>query len=133
MTREALRRLLEDVQAGRLDLDQALHRLRRLPYDDLRFAKIDLHRELRAGAPEAIFCQGKTPAQVVSILSRLVEVHDNVIATRVSEEVASAVVAAGIPHAPAWPLWGQSHSPRRSHATRTSALLSALWKLPNRN
>ena len=99
MTRDALRLLLEDVSAGRVDLDDALDRLRRLPYDDLRFAKVDFHRSLRAGAPEAIFCQGKTPEQVVRILARLVEVHENVIATRVSEEIAAAVAAAGIPHA----------------------------------
>jgi NCAIR mutase (PurE)-related protein len=97
--RAALRRLLQDVQAGHLDLDGALDRLRRLPYDDLRFAKVDLHRALRGGAPEAIFCPGKTAAQVVSILARLVEEHDNVMATRADEDVAAAVAAAGIPHA----------------------------------
>jgi NCAIR mutase (PurE)-related protein len=74
-------------------------RLRRLPYEDLRFAKVDVHRALRGGAPEAIFCQGKTPGQVVAILARLVEAHENVIATRVSDEVAAAVAASGIAHA----------------------------------
>jgi hypothetical protein len=96
--RAALRRLLEEVGAGRLDLDAALERLRRLPYEDLRFAKVDLHRALRAGAPEAIFCEGKTPAQVVAILGRLVEQHPNVLATRAGEAIAAAVAAAGIEH-----------------------------------
>jgi hypothetical protein len=96
--RAALRRLLEEVAAGRLDLDQAFERLRRLPYDDLRFAKVDLHRALRAGAPEAIFCEGKTPAQVVAILARLVAEHPNVLATRAGEAIAAAVAAAGIEH-----------------------------------
>ncbi len=99
MDRAALRQLLEDVREGRLDPDAALERLRRLPYDDLRFAKVDLHRSLRAGAPEAIFCGGKTPAQVVAILARLVEQHENVLATRASAEIAAGVAAAGIPHA----------------------------------
>jgi NCAIR mutase (PurE)-related protein len=74
-------------------------RLRRLPYEELPFATVDTHRALRGGAPEAIFCQGKTPAQVVAILARLVEAHENVIATRVSDEVAAAVAGSGIVHA----------------------------------
>jgi pyridinium-3,5-biscarboxylic acid mononucleotide synthase len=97
--RLGLRRLLDDVRAGHLDPEAALERLCRLPYDDLRFAKVDLHRALRAGGPEAIFCQGKTPAQVVTILARLVAEHENVLATRAGEDVAAAVAAAGIPHA----------------------------------
>jgi NCAIR mutase (PurE)-related protein len=98
MDRAALRRLLDEVRAGDLDPEAALERLRRLPYEDLRFAKVDLHRALRSGAPEAIFCQGKTPEQVVAILGRLVAAHENVIATRASAEVAAAVAAAEIPH-----------------------------------
>ena len=98
MDRATLRQLLEDVRAGRVDPDAALERLRRLPYDDLRFAKVDLHRSLRGGAPEAIFCEGKTPAQVVAILGRLVAQHENVLATRAGEDIAAAVAAAGIPH-----------------------------------
>src|SRR5438128_5390251 len=98
MDREVLRRLFEDVRDGRVQPEAAVERLRRLPYDDLRFAKVDLHRAVRAGAPEAIFCQGKTAAQVVTILARLVEAHENVVATRASDEMAAAVAAAGIPH-----------------------------------
>ena len=86
------------MRAGRVDCDAAMTRLRRLPYEDLGFAKLDGHRALRGGAPEAVFCQGKTPAQVVAILGRLVEVHENVIATRVSDAVAAAVAASEIPH-----------------------------------
>jgi NCAIR mutase (PurE)-related protein len=63
-----LRQLLDDVAAGRVPAETALERLRRLPYDDLGFAKVDLHRALRAGAAEAVFCPGKTPAQVVAIV-----------------------------------------------------------------
>jgi NCAIR mutase (PurE)-related protein len=60
---------------------------------------VDTHRALRGGAAEAIFCQGKTPAQVVAILARLVEAHENVIATRVNDDVVAAVAASGIAHA----------------------------------
>ena len=93
-----LRQLLDDVAAGRVLAETALERLRRLPYDDLGFAKVDLHRALRAGAAEAVFCPGKTPAQVVAIVKTLIAEHANVLATRADEGVAAAVAAAGVPH-----------------------------------
>jgi NCAIR mutase (PurE)-related protein len=98
MDSERLRHLLGEVSAGRLDVDGALARLRSLPYDDLGFAKVDLHRSLRAGAPEAVYCPGKTPAQVVAIVRRLAAEHPNVLATRADETVAAAVAASGLPH-----------------------------------
>jgi hypothetical protein len=94
---ESLRRLLDDVRRGRVDLDAALARLRDLPFADLGFAKVDLHRALRAGAPEAVYCPGKTPEQVVSIVRRLAEAHANVLATRCDAAVAAAVEATGLP------------------------------------
>ena len=87
MDREALRALLDDLRAGRIDVDAAMAKLRGLPFEDLGFAKIDHHRALRGGAPEAVFCPGKTPAQVVAILGRLIAHHAN-----------DAVAEAGLPH-----------------------------------
>ena len=87
MDREALRALLEDLRAGRVDVDAAVARLRALPFEDLGFAKIDHHRALRGGAPEAVFCLGKTPAQVVAILERLIVHHPNILATRADRAV----------------------------------------------
>jgi len=92
--RDKIKALLEAVSRGDLSVDEALARLRDLPYADLRFAKVDFHRSLRGGAPEAVFCQGKTSEQVVAILSRLAQHHDNVLATRASEEIVRAVEAA---------------------------------------
>ena len=99
MTPEALRALLDAVAAGRVTADDAVARLRDLPYADLGFAKVDLHRALRSGGAEAVFCPGKTPAQVVAILKALVVDHANVLATRADESVVSAVATAGVPHA----------------------------------
>jgi len=96
--REAIRRLLDDVRAGRLDVDAAVGRLRGLPYEDLGFAKVDHHRALRGGAAEAVFCPGKTPEQVVAIVERLAVHHPNVLATRADAYIAAAVAAAGLPH-----------------------------------
>jgi pyridinium-3,5-biscarboxylic acid mononucleotide synthase len=94
-----LRELLEGVAAGRVTAESAMARLRDLPFADLGFAKVDLHRAIRAGGAEAVFCQGKTPEQVVAILTRLAADHANVLATRADDTVAAAVAAAGLPHA----------------------------------
>ena len=82
MDREKVKQLLEAVASGAVAPDRAAARLRDLPFDDLGFARVDLHRSLRHGVPEAVFCQGKTPAQVVEIARRLAAAHDNVLCTR---------------------------------------------------
>jgi len=97
MDREKVRALLEAVAAGALAPEQALARLRSLPVEDLRFARVDLHRSLRHGVPEAVFCQGKTPEQVVAIVRRLAEAHDNVLATRAEPAAVAALLASGLP------------------------------------
>ena len=68
--RDDLRELLEGVRAGTTSPDDALERLSELPYRDLGFARVDLHRELRQGAPEAVLAEGKTPEQVARDLRR---------------------------------------------------------------
>jgi hypothetical protein len=78
--------LLRDLKAGKVTVGEAMQRLRDLPYQDLGFANIDSHRDLRRGHPEAILCDGKTPAQVVAIARRMSAAHDLVLATRASEE-----------------------------------------------
>jgi pyridinium-3,5-biscarboxylic acid mononucleotide synthase len=96
MDKEALRRLLGDVQGGRVDVDAALARLAALPFEDLGFARVDHHRALRAGGPEAVFCPGKTAEQVIAIVRRLAAHHANVLATRCEANLAAAVEAAGV-------------------------------------
>ena len=98
MDKADIRRLLQDVHSQRLTVEQALQWLRKLPFEDLGFAKVDQHRDLRTGAPEAILCQGKTPDQIVAIASRLAATHTNVIGTRADTAAAAAMAAAGLPH-----------------------------------
>jgi len=88
---QKLRQLLADVQTGQVGVDQALDRLRALPYDDIGYARLDLHRSLRQGLPEVVFCQNKTADQAAGILERLWQHHDRVLATRVSAEMAEAI------------------------------------------
>jgi hypothetical protein len=88
---EQLETLLADVAAGRLTPDAALERLRHLPFEDLPFARIDHHRSLRQGHPEVVFCEGKSPDQVVAICERLAAMSGSFLGTRCSEAHAAAV------------------------------------------
>lgn len=88
---QSLKKLLTDVRSGTLDVDEALEQLRGLPYEDMGFAKIDSHRNIRCGFPEVIFCQGKTTDQVVQIVRRMLESNNNILATRASREIYEAV------------------------------------------
>ncbi len=91
MDAASLRKLLHQIQDGRVSPDEAIARLRHLPFEDLGFAKIDHHRRLRAGMPEVIFSQGKTPAQVAKIFKRMAAQGGNVLATKASREHFRAV------------------------------------------
>ena len=91
MNAESIRELFEQVRQRKLSPDDAVQRLRHLPFEDLGFAKVDHHRALRNGMPEVIFGLGKTPAQVAKIFVRLAEHGGNVLATRSSPEQFAAV------------------------------------------
>ena len=91
MTREALLKLLEDIQRGQMSPADALARLAKLPYEDTGFAKIDHHRSLRLGLPEVIYAAGKSPEQVGEIFVRMAEAGGSVIATRAGEDSFAAV------------------------------------------
>ncbi len=91
MNSQALRRLFNQVRKKQLSPDDAVNRLRHLPFEDLGFAKLDHHRALRQGMPEVILSEGKTPRQVAEIFSRLAAHGGNVLATRATEEQYRAV------------------------------------------
>ena len=93
MNESALRALLESVRTGATEVEAALRRLRRLPFEDLGFATVDHHRAIRCGFPEVIFCPQKTPEQVTAIFARLAESGNNVLASRADEETCRAVAA----------------------------------------
>ncbi len=91
MATEKLRQLLENYKSGSISEDEALAYLKHLPFEDISFAKVDHHRELRWGFPEVIFCQGKTPAQVATIARSIVERGANLLATRADADAFDAV------------------------------------------
>jgi NCAIR mutase (PurE)-related protein len=90
---EQIDALLADVAAGRLAPASALERLRRLPFEDLDFARIDHHRALRQGQPEVVFCEGKTLEQVVAICERLEAATGAFLGTRADAAMAEALGA----------------------------------------
>ena len=91
MDRSKLEELLNQVKSGDIEINEALKRLQSLPFENLEYARLDLHRDLRQGLPEVVFCQNKTPEQVVNIMEKLWEHHDRVLGTLVTPETASYV------------------------------------------
>jgi NCAIR mutase (PurE)-related protein len=90
----AVRQLLDDVRSGALSADDAVARLQRLPYADLGFAKVDHHRTLRQGLPEAVYGPGKTPEQCAAIVAELLSEEDGgpILLTRATEKQAAAAL-----------------------------------------
>ena len=82
---------MQQVKAGGLTVDEAVEKLRHLPFEDLGFACVDHHRQIRRGFPEVIYCPGKTTEQVIKIFTNLAEKGNNVLATRAEEEVFDAL------------------------------------------
>jgi NCAIR mutase (PurE)-related protein len=91
MDRLRLEMLLNEVHEGRTAVNDAVDRLKDLPFEDLGFAKLDHHRALRTGMPEVIFAAGKTASQVAQIFVHMAQDGGNVLATRVSQEAWEAV------------------------------------------
>jgi pyridinium-3,5-biscarboxylic acid mononucleotide synthase len=95
MTTAEMRRLLEDLRAGRADIDTVQAHLaetmRAAPFEDLGFARVDHHRALRKGFPEVVFGMGKTPAQTAAIAARIVARGQTLLVTRASADTFDAV------------------------------------------
>ena len=126
MNDKRLRALLEDVRQGRCDIDRAVGELRHMPYEDLGFAKVDHHRELRHGMPEVILGRGKTVAEVQAISEKLLERSPNLLVTRASEAMFEAVrglneAAEFFPRSGTVRVWGE----RTIHGKATIAVVCA--------
>jgi pyridinium-3,5-biscarboxylic acid mononucleotide synthase len=94
MKESEIRKLLEAVRSGKLDVNAATDRLKDLPFEDIGFAKVDHHRALRQGFAEVVFGKGKTPAQIAEIVRAMVRRKDsrqNIVVTRTDRKTYSAV------------------------------------------
>lgn len=91
MTENQILELLKNVKDGNLELGQAVDQLKQLPFEDLGYAKVDHHREIRTGYPEVIFCPGKTNDQIRGIVERLLAKGTNIMASRAEKSVYEAI------------------------------------------
>ncbi len=91
MTEEEILTLLKKVKDGNLDIDEAVGQLKQLPFEDLGYAKVDHHREIRTGYPEVIFCPGKTIEQIRGIIERLLVMGTNIMASRAEKSIYEAI------------------------------------------
>jgi NCAIR mutase (PurE)-related protein len=92
MDSKALEHLLEEVREGKLPVGAALERLRTLPFEDLGFARVDHHRQLRQGFPEVVFAAGKSLEQIRGILTALSARADHILVTRLAPNQAAALL-----------------------------------------
>jgi len=91
MTENQILELLKNVKEGNLELGKAVDQLKQLPFEDLGYAKVDHHREIRTGYPEVIFCPGKTTEQIRGIVEHLLAKGTNIMASRVEKSVYEAI------------------------------------------
>ena len=98
MNKEYLAKILNDVKSGELEIDNAVEKLKNLPFEDIDFCKVDHHRAIRQGVPEIIFCKGKAPEHTAKIFERLTAVNPIVIGTKANvvtfEEVKKVIPSA---------------------------------------
>ncbi|MCE5310615.1 MAG: nickel pincer cofactor biosynthesis protein LarB [Acidobacteriales bacterium] len=105
MDQRQLRKLLEQVKSGEVEVGAALDRMRNLPFEDLGFAKLDHHRALRHGMPEVVFGKGKTAEQVAKLAEHLLSESRNILITRADPAMAESV-RERVPDAEYFPLSG---------------------------
>jgi len=86
-----IKAVLEKLKKGDVNVDEAFENLKDLPFEDLGYANIDHHREIRTGYPEVIYCAGKTTEQVVGIVKAMMKKKGNVLLTRAKKEMYEAI------------------------------------------
>lgn len=81
-----IRGLLEQVKNNDIDIDIAMEKLKDLPYEDIGYANIDHHRQIRNGYPEVIYCEGKSDEHILGIVKKMSEKGSNILGTRCRKE-----------------------------------------------
>ena len=97
MDENYLKTLIEKIRYGSMDTDAAVEILKRMPFEDIGYARIDHHRSIRNGVPEVIYCEGKTLMQIQGIVQKLAMNHRNILATRAAYDVYEAIQAIPLP------------------------------------
>ncbi|MDP3015971.1 MAG: 1-(5-phosphoribosyl)-5-amino-4-imidazole-carboxylate carboxylase, partial [Deltaproteobacteria bacterium] len=91
MNKQKLELLLKRVKSGKASIDEAMARLKSLPFEDLGHSRVDHHRSIRKGFPEVIWGEGKTTEQILSIMKGLKEKGQNILITRLEEKKAKTI------------------------------------------
>ena len=91
MDRNSLKKLLSSVKKGQISVQKALERLKSLPFEDIGFARVDTHREIRRGFPEVVLCQSKSPEQIKDIMTEILKHSSRAMASRATDEVYDVV------------------------------------------
>ena len=86
-----LKDLLDKLKDGKIEVDEALKKLKDLPFEDIGFASIDHHRHLRRGFPEVISGRGKKVEDIIKIIEKMVEKEENILVTRLSDSKAKII------------------------------------------
>jgi len=87
----ALKEFIEKIKDGKIEVDDAITRLRDLPYEDIGFASIDHHRALRRGFPEVIYGTGKKVEEIIEIIGKMVDKEENILVTRLTDDKARII------------------------------------------
>jgi NCAIR mutase (PurE)-related protein len=95
MNNDKIKGILKSVKKGAVSVDHALAQLKHLPYEEMKFAKVDHHRHLRQGIPEVVFASGKTTAQVVAISRAMYKRSDSFLITKATKEMHDAIEIEG--------------------------------------
>lgn len=91
MNKHELTKLLQNIRERKTNVNDALERLKHLPFEDVAYAHIDHHRQLRHGIPEVIYCAGKTVEQIKGIAQRMLAQKSDILATRASKQAYQAI------------------------------------------
>src|SRR3990167_3882978 len=87
MIRSNLKKLANEIYNRKLPPNKAIEMLKHLPYEDIGFAHVAHHRELRQGFPEVIYCEGKTTRQIAAIIEKMIKKGSDILATRATSEI----------------------------------------------
>lgn len=91
MNERVLKRFVDDIRRGRISAEDAIKRLKTMPFEELPFATVDTHRSLRRGFPEVVFGQGKSAAQIKGIVSVMLKRKENCLVTRLEKDKAKSL------------------------------------------
>jgi len=97
MDRNYLRGLLKSLKNNEISIEETIEVLKKLPFEDLGYARVDHHRSIRKSHPEVVYCEGKEPEQIKGIVEALTRSGENILLTRAGEEVYAVMESTGLP------------------------------------